>query len=62
MSFDDDQNRWEQFLYHLNLLSQNKVSFTVPFHMRDGRVARSTMKVVNDLVKKNEQREVSVNG
>ena len=52
MGMDDDENRWEQILYHLNLLSMNRFNGSFMFHFHNGRVSRGTLKEVNDLARR----------
>lgn len=49
--FLDDQNRWDQFLYHMNILSLNKWSGFIALTMNEGRVSRNTLKEVNDVTR-----------
>lgn len=49
--FSDDQNRWEQVLFYLNLLSMHQSTFYVPFVMRDGRVTRATVQRLHELAR-----------
>lgn len=51
MGMDDDSNRWEEALFHLNLLSLCHFSGSFVFHMNNGRISRSTMKRINDLAR-----------
>lgn len=46
--FLDDAGRWDQLLYHLNILSMNKWSGFIAITMNEGRVSRNTLKEVND--------------
>jgi len=51
MSMADD-DRWERFLYCLNYLSQMNYSGRLIFNFSSGRIAGSTMRGLNDEVKR----------
>lgn len=50
MSFSDDEQHWIEFLYRLNLLSQQHYTGSFYYCMKDGRVSRKTRQLVCRLV------------
>lgn len=52
MPFDEDPS-WDQFIYHLRVLSLCGVSFrSIELRMVEGRLHRDTLKKVNDVARR----------
>lgn len=47
----DDESSWEQAVYHLRLLSLHGFTGYFPFRMKGGRIHRSTLKRLSEMVR-----------